>query len=562
MQSPPFSCSATLGRSPPPSPAPKIAAPPVARLASLTTLFPTEKPADPAPLSVPLLWARIQEINSKALSWIQRFEKNLDDTTFLNDWPVPYIKLLLVGFLHAGTEDVYCGRDNWLFFRSDIDYLTGKGFLDPKVLAMRSRSGKQFEDPPQPDPIKAILEFRTQLAARGVELIVAPAPPKTVICPDKFSQRFPGPDAALQNPSFQEFKQRLQKEGVKVFDPAESLTQASRSAKAPFYLKTDTHWNPAGAELVAKSLAEYVQQSGVTLSEKTAVYKREKKEVANTGDLAAMLRLPKASKRYPTETVTISRVTTPDGQPWRADPNAEILFLGDSFANIFSLAGMGWGDSAGLVEQFSCDMGRPVDRILINDNGSYSTRRLLSRDIAKGADRLAGKKLVIYEFAARELVKGDWKTGFSFAPPAVAPAVASTVAPVPTANKTPPTATPQTIRITGTIREITQAPKPGTVPYKDCVVAFHLTDLTIEKGSLADKEIVVFAWGLRDNKSVGAADYRTGQKVTLDLVPWEKAQDTYGGFNRVELDSDDLLLLPVFWAENLNFGRLQNTVAF
>ena len=47
----------------------------------------------------------------------------------------------------------------------------------------------------------------------------------------------------------------------------------------------------------------------------------------------------------------------------------------------------------------------------INDNGSYATRLALAGDMARGGDRIAGKRLVIYQFAARELAHGDWRTG-------------------------------------------------------------------------------------------------------------------------------------------------------
>ena len=83
--------------------------------------------------------------------------------------------------------------------------------------------------------------------------------------------------------------------------------------------------------------------------------------------------------------------------------------LGDSFANIYSLEMMNWGCAAGLAEQLSFALNRPVDTILRNDDGAYATREMLSRELAQGEDRLAGKKVVVWQFAARELAVGDWK---------------------------------------------------------------------------------------------------------------------------------------------------------
>ncbi len=37
------------------------------------------------------------------------------------------------------------------------------------------------------------------------------------------------------------------------------------------------------------------------------------------------------------------------------------------------------------------------------------TRQQLVRDLARGRDRLKGKRLVIWQFAMRDLLSGDWK---------------------------------------------------------------------------------------------------------------------------------------------------------
>jgi alginate O-acetyltransferase complex protein AlgJ len=50
-----------------------------------------------------------------------------------------------------------------------------------------------------------------------------------------------------------------------------------------------------------------------------------------------------------------------------------------------------------------------VDVIAQNDSGAFATRKLLSEALGAGEDRLAGKKVVIWEFAARELSVGDWR---------------------------------------------------------------------------------------------------------------------------------------------------------
>jgi alginate O-acetyltransferase complex protein AlgJ len=89
-----------------------------------------------------------------------------------------------------------------------------------------------------------------------------------------------------------------------------------------------------------------------------------------------------------------------------ASDRAPTTALGDSFSNIYSLASMGWGESAGFVEQASYALARPVDRIVQNDDGAFATRAMLLR---AGPERLGGKRVVIWQFAARELAFGDWR---------------------------------------------------------------------------------------------------------------------------------------------------------
>jgi hypothetical protein len=60
-----------------------------------------------------------------------------------------------------------------------------------------------------------------------------------------------------------------------------------------------------------------------------------------------------------------------------------------------------------------------LDVIAQNDSGAFATRQALSRELSAGQDRLAGKRVVIWEFAARELSVGDWKPlEFPIPPPA------------------------------------------------------------------------------------------------------------------------------------------------
>jgi alginate O-acetyltransferase complex protein AlgJ len=138
-------------------------------------------------------------------------------------------------------------------------------------------------------------------------------------------------------------------------------------------------------------------------------YATQPRAAQQIGDTAAMLDLPPDQTLYPPERVTLRFVADAAGDPWRSSRDADVLLLGDSFTNMYSLGTMGWGEAAGLAEQLSYTLQRPLDRIVQNDEGAHATRSLLQRDVNGEGDRLAGKRVVIWQFAARELAFGDWK---------------------------------------------------------------------------------------------------------------------------------------------------------
>ena len=211
------------------------------------------------------------------------------------------------------------------------------------------------------------------------------------------------------------FVDDLRSEGVLVFDPSEALAAARRSG--PQYLVTDTHWRPEAMEEVAELLGAFIAAHVRLPVTADPGYRLERSEVGNSGDAARMLDLPADGLLFPPETVWLRRVLQPDGSPWRSSRDADILVLGDSFSNIYALESMGWGSSAGLAEQLSYTMRRPVDRLAQNDEGAFATRAMLRRDL----ERLNGKRVVVYQFAARELAFGDWKVIPLPAPPTVKP---------------------------------------------------------------------------------------------------------------------------------------------
>jgi hypothetical protein len=483
----------------------------------------------------------------KSLPWLphsedlKRVERTLENESVVSQWLLPRTQYLLTVLLGAGNEQVYLGHDPWLFYRADVDHVIGPPFLDPVRMKHRLQASRV-----QPDPIKAIVDFRNQLAARGIDLVVLPVSVKPSVEGEMLAVSHANraeASGALPNPSFNEFKARLEREKVRVFDPAPLLME--RGKNDPLYLETDTHWRPETMEFVAQRLADFVQLPAAAGSTLPSIIE---KEIVARGDIAAMLKLSKADKFFPPEKVTIRQVVTGNAL-WRPSRDADVLLLGDSFSNIFSFEAMGWGEAAGFAEHLSVALRRPIDCILRNSDASFATREILSNELARGRDRLAGKKLVIWEFAARELSFGNWKL-LDLKLGEAKPSRFLSLKPG------------EEIAVIGTVESISPVPRPGAVPYKDHIAAFHLIDIvpadsrgegTAEtfRDAASHSQAVLYLWSMRDNVWTSAARLRPGERVKLRLRPWPDVSAEYEKFNRTELDDPALQLEEPVWGEDL-----------
>ena len=485
-------------------------------------------------------WTKIRSVRSLAELWellpradeIKSAEKAMETESVVSLWLRPRLQAILTEDLHAGSEQVYPGRDGWLFYRPDVDYITGPPFLGATQLKQRAKTPGV-----EPDPINAIVDFRNQLAARGIELIVMPVPVKA--CVD--SEMMVGSASQkrlLQNESFDDFKTLAERRGVQVFDPAPLLMERkAKAGGAPLYLATDTHWRPETMEWVARQLAAYLGASGPLQG---AGLRVAEKVISAYGDILTMLKLPAGDNFYRPQKVVIQQVLMGNAL-WRSSLEARVLLLGDSFCNIYSLEPMGWGESAGFAEHLSQALGgQPVDCILRNSDGSFATREILSHELARGRDRLAGKKMVVWEFAVRELSFGNWKL------------LDMKIGHTQPAHFLSPRPNEETV-VSGTVQAVSPVPLAGSVPYKDHIFTVHLVDVTgpshAENESL---QALVCLWSMRDNQWTPAARLRPGDRITARLRAWADVAAQYEKINRSEIDDPAVQLEEPVWGEVMN----------
>ncbi len=497
-------------------------------------------------VSTESLWDAVFAANGVLLRAIKDYEKEMEDQSFLAVYAIPRMQALYAQWLGLGNEQAYLGRDRWLFYRPELDYLTGPGFLEERTLQARARSGdSSMGAAVQPDPVPAIIGFHEALKARGIHLVVMPAPVKPMIEPGMMSSRF-GPDApVLHNPSYEVLKSKLRDAGVDLLELEAVLVQTKRESGSPVFLDTDTHWKSEAMEASAKLLASHLAGLGLLKDSPAVSWNRTTEVVNGFGDIAAMLKLLPDQTLYPLQNATIHPVRTADGRAWAADPASDILLLGDSFSNIYSMETLGWGIAAGLAEQLSFELKRPLDVILRNDAGSHATREILTTELGQGKDRLAGKRIVVWQFAEREFSVGDWKR-----------------IPLPEVSALPtPRATPEgggafytprdggpVVTVTAKVAEVSSVPRPGSVPYRDQIFSVHLVGLEGE-GIPSGSQALVYLFGMKDNVLSTASKWRAGDRITVRLSSWDDVASQYERFNRSELDSPDLQFELPAWGE-------------
>ncbi len=431
---------------------------------------------------------------------LQAFERSLERASLVRKDVRERAQLGMTRALAVGNGNVIVGREGWLYYRPGIELVNGRGILDESRLTQRRKKMLEAnEKNPNPDPRPAIIAFHEACRASGVHLVVFPVPDKVSLQAGHLTARLAGPTAPPVNVGHQQFVEELLAAGVDVFDPTPSGITA---ADPPRYLWQDTHWNPEWMQSVARGLADHVQRTG-TLRPGARRFAIQELPVRRVGDLVDMLELRHDQTVFAPQDVTVRRVIdSRTGAAWQSNPDADVVLLGDSFSNIYTAPQMGWGDAAGLGPHLSAYLRRDVHAITLNGSGASGTRR----EFANWPSPLKGKKVVIWQFAARELVAGNWE---------IVP-----VEPSSGASDIPsPPAAP--VVVEGTVLAASDAPVPGAAPYKDALGYIRLRVDRVVEGTypVPDGIMVVAVWSMKNDVLQPGAKYKAGTRLRLRAAP-------------------------------------------
>src|SRR5947207_3209033 len=296
--------------------------------------------------------------------------------------------------LEQNKAAAVAGSDGWLFFGGELRLLSlGRFWGDDAAKVSRAHK------PELADPLPAILDFRQQLKARGIELVVVPVPPKAAIYPEKivpsFDVRSTDPAATLHR-----FYGELRAAGIDVLDLSALFIQNRDHARGAVFCRTDSHWSGIGCVLAAQAIAEKVR-SKLPQPATPKEFASEWKEVQVSGDLDGLV-THETHKPGP-EKIAIQSVSGKgNGAAIEPDANSPLLLLGDSHTLVYHdfLA-----ERAGLLDQLALQLGFAPDLIGTRGSGATPVRLNLYRRSVKDPGYLAKKKVVVWCFAAREFTE-------------------------------------------------------------------------------------------------------------------------------------------------------------
>ncbi len=219
--------------------------------------------------------------------WAKAVETHYDDEFPIKRLGTNIWAALDFKVFNEGRPGVILGKDQWLYTDEEFDPVANSEQIEAENFAL-------------------IRGVRDQLKAHGVQLVMAIVPAKARLYPEHIGAQTP---TSLHADLYQQFHAQAQQAGIVAPDLLAPLQQAKQQGQV--FLRTDTHWTPMGAEVVAqnlsKTIAAQMPLSGTPQQYKTEAVKTEPYK----GDLTTFLPLdPLFSNLLPKPDDLQQRATT------------------------------------------------------------------------------------------------------------------------------------------------------------------------------------------------------------------------------------------------------------
>jgi hypothetical protein len=315
---------------------------------------------------------------------LRAFENAVQDASVTARTLRPMMQAVQFFALREAGEKALVGPGGWLFYQPGVSYLT-----------QRARGGESTVE----EAVGTVTRFRDDLAARGIQLLLVPAPNKESVYPEQLARGATVPPTPIIGAETRSFLDHCQAAGVEVVDLFALYATARSSSETALYLEQDSHWTPAGMKLAMTAVAARILERG-WLAPGTIRYYARPAPVQELGDIVRMLRSPPIEARLTRQDIRTEQVVRRNtGALFADDPSPEVLVLGDSFLRVFERDPPG---QAGFVAHLALALGCPVGSI-ISDGGAST---LVRQDLYRRPKLLARARVVVWEFVERDIRLG------------------------------------------------------------------------------------------------------------------------------------------------------------
>jgi len=241
-----------------------------------------------------------------------------------------------------------------------------------------------------------VIALNASLAQRGIALVVVVVPDKSRIeaahlCGLNRSTLFAG--------RLEQWLTKLTAAGVVTVD-LQPVLQALLDAGQEAYLRTDTHWNEAGAEAAASAIAQRIKALNLELTPKQAFSVTRKDALPRAGDLvrlAGLDKLPVAAQ--PRADSVAESVFTPHGEANAPAAAADDLF-GDSGLPNTALIGSSFSRNSNFLAFLEAALGTKIGDFAL-DGGGFS--KSAQAYFTSAAFKDTPPRLIVWEIPERVL---------------------------------------------------------------------------------------------------------------------------------------------------------------
>ncbi len=287
----------------------------------------------------------------------------------------------------------FAGKDGWLFSA-------------PELLQVSRISNTA-------SATASIADYAQQLRSRGIDLIVVPVPPKTLVYADRISGKVPTKSRrpARLDSVLKAAMDDLSARKVKVVDLLPELIAHRDDKGGTAYPRTSNTWSPYGVQIAMKEIAAAVKDSKAGSRGTVTGISSDPVTLTFTGGLAG----PAEGKAKPESfsTVKIGRI---DGDKVRSlsfnASGGSVLLMGGGDILAWREANNPQGSSGAfcsLAEQLAAELQMIPDVLSNSGDGRNSPRLRILRERTNGRSMLGSTRTVVWVIPALDLTSLNWQ---------------------------------------------------------------------------------------------------------------------------------------------------------